>query len=396
MKLIRIGMFLFGMCFGFIGGVAGQTSDVENTAISGNDSLVHVVYGAGDKAVHVAYGTVEKKDVSGAISVLNPSEYLDKDYGIYPLDGAAAFIGGSSLWNMGDALVLIDGVPRSLNDVTSSEIAQITFLKGANAVVLYGSRAANGVILITTKRGKAGTHWSSVRANAGINVPIAYPKYLGSADFMKYYNQASANDGLAPLYDDATISNYATQSNPYRYPDVNYYSSDYLRKLFNRYSANAQFSGGNERARFYASVGFQNQNSLLKIGEGNNETNNRLNVRGNIDLKINDYISTYVNVSTVFYDSRSANGNYWNEAASIQPHRFSPLIPIDLISKTSDAAQQLVANSRHIIDGQYLLGGSQQYLTNPIADAYAVNFSIQVELMPTLISFCKDCPFTDK
>ncbi|WP_199898526.1 SusC/RagA family TonB-linked outer membrane protein [Prolixibacter bellariivorans] len=375
MKLIRIGMILFGMCFGFIGGAAGQTSNIENNAISGNDSLVHVVYGAGDKTVNVAYRTEEEKDVSGAISVLNPSDYLDKGYSTNTLDGVAAYVGGNNLWNMGNALVLIDGVPRSINDVTPSEIAQITFLKGANAVVLYGSRAANGVIQITTKRGKAGKRWTSVRANAGVNMPIAYPKYLGSAEYMKYYNQASVNDGLAPLYDDATISNYATQSNPYRYPDVNYYSSDYLRKLFNTYSANAQFSGGNDRARFYAEVGFQNQNSLLKIGEGNNETNNRLNVRGNIDLKINDYITTYVNVSTVFYDSRSANGNYWNEAASIQPHRFSPLIPIDLISKTSDAAQQLVANSRHIIGGKYLLGGSQQYLTNPIADAYAAGYT---------------------
>ncbi len=65
----------------------------------------------------------------------------------------SAFIGGRNLWNIGTALVLIDGIPRSINDITANEIEQISFLKGANAVVLYGSRAANGVILITTKRG---------------------------------------------------------------------------------------------------------------------------------------------------------------------------------------------------------------------------------------------------
>jgi len=365
MKLIRIGMVLCGMCFGSFAGVAGQTTtDNKNTMISSNDSLVHV-----------AYGTVGKKDLSGAISVLNPSEYLDKHYGTYPLDGTSAFIGGDNLWNIGTALVMVDGVPRTIDNVISTEIDQITFLKGANAVVLYGSRAANGVILITTKRGKEGDIRSNIRVNGGINVPKSYPEYLGSSEYMTYYNQACKNDGLAALYSDATISNYASHSNPYRYPDLDYYSSDYLRKMSNVYSTNAEFSGGNQRARFYALVGLQDQNSLLNFGEGKKEKSTRLNVRGNIDLKLNDFISTYVNVSTVFSDNRSANGNYWNDAASLQPHRFSPLLPIDLITGNANSAQLLVAASRNIIDGNYILGGSQQYLTNPIANVYAAGYN---------------------
>lgn len=123
------------------------------------------------------------------------------------------------------AWILVDGVPRSIDNITTSEIDQITFLKGANAVVLYGSRAANGVILITTKRGKVGDRQINVRAHAGINTPKAYPQYIGSAEYMTYYNQACINDGIDPLYDKATIYNYGAQVNPYRYPDVDYYSS---------------------------------------------------------------------------------------------------------------------------------------------------------------------------
>ncbi|WP_448633274.1 TonB-dependent receptor plug domain-containing protein [Pedobacter panaciterrae] len=275
---------------------------------------------------------------------MNPSSYLEKHYGTYPLEGTEAFIGGSNLWNLGAALVLIDGVPRSLNDITTNEIEQISFLKGANAVVLYGSRAANGVILITSKRGKARHRQSSIRVNGGINVPKSYPEYLGSAEYMTYYNQASKNDGLAPMYDDATIKNYAASgANLYRYPDVDYYSSDYLRKVYNTYSGNGEFSGGNDRARFYALAGFQSQNSLLNFGEGKNEQNSRFNIRGNIDLKLNNAISTYINVSTVFANNRTALGDYWGQAAVVQPQRFAPLIPISLIEGNAQAAQNLVA-----------------------------------------------------
>lgn len=364
MKYIRIVLVSCGLCFGFILGAIGQTTGIKPKT-SDIDSLVHV-----------AYGTVAIKDLAGAISVLNPSSYLDKNYGTYSLDGADAFIGGSNLWNIGTALVLVDGVPRSLNDITSNEIEQISFLKGANAIVLYGSRAANGVILITSKRGKAGGRQSSIRVNGGINVPKSYPDYLGSAEYMTYYNQASRNDGLTPIYNDATIRNYASHSNLYRYPDVDYYSSDYLRKVYHTYSGNGEFSGGNDRARFYAFAGFQNDNSLLNIGEGKNEQNTRFNIRGNIDLKLNNSISAYVNVSTVFSNNRSALGDYWGQAAIIQPQRFAPLIPISSIEANAQAAQALVNGSRNSIDGKYLLGGTQQYLTNPIADAYAAGYNI--------------------
>jgi len=361
MKLIRIGMVLCGMFFGSFAGASGQTiADLKNAITSGKDSLVHV-----------AYGTVAKKDLFGTISTLNPSEYLDKNYGDYSLEDPSAFIGGSNLWSLGASLILIDGVPRSSADVISTEIDQISFLKGANAVVLYGSRAANGVILITTKRGIIGDTKTKIRVNGGINVPKSLPDFLGSADYMTYYNQASLNDGLAAPYSDATIASYASHSNQYRYPDLNYYSSDYLKKMSNYYSTNAEFTGGNQRARFYAVIGLQSQNSLLNFGEGKKDKSTRLNVRGNIDLKLNDVVSTYVNVSTVFNDSRSPNGDYWGNAATLQPNRFAPLIPIGLITGGATSALNLANASRNVINGNYILGGSQQYLTNPIADVYA-------------------------
>ena len=105
--------------------------------------------------VNVAFRTVNEADLMGGVSTVNMIEQAKKDYTTYSLDGMDALVGGynGQLWNQGEALVLVDGVPRDANNVLPTEIEQITFLKAASAVVLYGSRAAKGVILITTKSG---------------------------------------------------------------------------------------------------------------------------------------------------------------------------------------------------------------------------------------------------
>ena len=106
--------------------------------------------------INVAFRQSEARDVVVPVSRVNVKELMKKNYHTYSLDNMQALTAGfnGQLWNQGEALVLIDGVPRDANNVLPTEIEDITFLKGASAVVLYGSRASKGVILITTKRGK--------------------------------------------------------------------------------------------------------------------------------------------------------------------------------------------------------------------------------------------------
>lgn len=274
---------------------------------------------------------------------------------------------------MENAVVMIDGVRRDFTDITLNEVQQVTVLKGINAVALYGSQAAKGVIFITTKKGEANNRKISVRVNSGVALPTALPNYLNSADYMTLNNEARRNDGLAELYDATTIQNYRT-GNSYRFPSVDYYSSEYLKKYLNATDANAEFSGGNNNARFYSNIGWSNSSTLLNAGEGKNEGDSRLSARGNVDLKLNDKISSSLYVSAIFSDSRRGRGNYWANAATLLPNRFTPLIPIDLISPADKATLGLVDASRNLIDGKYLLGGAQQFLTNPIADLYVAGF----------------------
>ncbi|HVG15872.1 MAG TPA: TonB-dependent receptor plug domain-containing protein, partial [Chitinophagaceae bacterium] len=110
-----------------------------------------------DSVVNVAFGSIPRTELLGGVTVVNVSELLKKNYGVYSLDNLQSFVGGYTgnglIWGQ-EALILVDGIPRLAGDVRLVEIETITVLKGASAVVLYGSNASKGVILITTKRGR--------------------------------------------------------------------------------------------------------------------------------------------------------------------------------------------------------------------------------------------------
>ena len=350
-----------------------------NAQTAENDTL------SSEPLVNIAYRQVAQDDIIGSVAVVNYEELTEKNYNTYSLDNMQAYVSGfngNSLWGMdGDNdqgyLVLIDGVPRAANNVLPTEIAQITFLKSAQAVVLYGSRAAKGAVLITTKRSTNDGLNVSVRANTGVHVAKAFPEYLSSAEYMTYYNEALANDGLSPLYSAEEIYNHASGLNPYRYPDVNYYSSEYIRKAYNRTDVTAEITGGGKRAHFYSNVSYYNQGDFLKVGEAANNNTSRFNVRGNVDVQINDFIKAYINANTTFYDTKSGKGDYWSAAATMRPNypqHAAPLIPVDMIDPNALGAFELIG-AANLIDGKYFLGGTQQTTTNVFGDMYSAGRS---------------------
>ncbi|UJH90787.1 TonB-dependent receptor plug domain-containing protein [Antarcticibacterium sp. 1MA-6-2] len=133
-----------------------STAEYGTKFAAATQDLQEIVLSSGMELVQVAYRKEEKEDLLGGISYINMPELLDKNYITYPLDNMEALVAGfhGNLWGMDEYLVLVDGVPRDVGSVQPTAIDQITFLKGVSAVALYGSRAAKGAILITTKRGK--------------------------------------------------------------------------------------------------------------------------------------------------------------------------------------------------------------------------------------------------
>ncbi len=330
--------------------------------------------------VNVAFKTVDKSDLMGGISMVDMVDLTSKNYNTYSLNNLQAHVGGynGQLWNQGSALVLVDGVPRSANNVNPSEIEQITFLKSASAVVLYGSRAAYGAILITTKRGHTDGLKINVRGNASLFVPKSYPKYLNSASYMTLYNEALQNDGKSPIYSDEDIYNYASGKNPYRYPNINFFSDEYLKKSYQRYEGTAEIEGGGKLAHFYTNIGLYHTNDLINFGEGKNNGITRLNIRGNVDLNLGDWIKGWVNGNATFYDASSDNSTFWSSSATLRPtseYPLTPLIPLSYIEGNDLTSQSYISNSNYIVDGKYLLGGTQSLQTNPFAAMYAGGYN---------------------
>lgn len=329
-----------------------------------------------DSLVNVAFGKVAQEDLTHAISTVNTSELAKKTANNYSLVGLESFVGGynGNIWGQG-ALVLVDGVPRSASSVRASEVETISVLKDAAAVVLYGSRAAKGVILITTKRGKESPMHIDVRANVGVNVPKSYPNYLDAGSYMTMYNEACRNDGIAERYDAGTIYNTAMGTNPYRYPNIDFYSSDYLRKFYTNSDVTGEVYGGNEKTRYYLNFGMAYANDLLKYGEAKKAYDMNFNVRGNVDMTLASWLKATTNAAIIFDNGYKGRGDFWGAASTLRPNWFAPLLPIDMMDHNVAHIQEYITNSNHLIDGKYLLGGTSADTTNPFSELLAAGYT---------------------
>ncbi|MEL7588766.1 MAG: SusC/RagA family TonB-linked outer membrane protein [Prolixibacteraceae bacterium] len=327
-----------------------------------------------DHRVNIAFGQVSKKELVNSVSYVNIKDINGYDNAQYFYNALGSripgLLGGSNIRGIGSALFIVDGFPRDPSDINLEEVEQITVLKDANAAVLWGTQARNGVVIVTTKRGQAYKRRINVSVEQGISKPIVLPKYLGSADYMNLYNEALANDGLPAAWADTTIAHYAAGTNPYRYPSVDYYSSEYLRdyKPFTRLAT--EFSGGNDATQYFTSVGWMHSGSLYALGTGRDASDDRFNVRCNVNLKINDYIKSHVNALVVVEGNKRPNGNFWGNAATLHPNYYSPLLPASLIKHDAEwPAGGDLATSK-LIRGGYILGGTSQYTDNAYGNMF--------------------------
>ncbi|MDR2473124.1 MAG: SusC/RagA family TonB-linked outer membrane protein [Tannerella sp.] len=376
-----------------------EAEGYEKMVLNGNEITESIILGAspllyGDNdLVELPFRGVKAGDVVGAAngySVRDISSYdntimlsgIMSGRGIGMLGGSnirglgvSLDVGAITGTNTGTAMIVVDGMPRDISSIRLSDIESITLLRDVNSAVLYGSAALNGVIMVKTKRGQAFKKTSNFTLNYGVAIPreTSIPEYLGSAEYMERFNKARTIEGLTPVYSETQINNFRT-GNKYHYPDVDYYSSDYLKPMRNNFDLDAEFSGGNENARYYSNIGWNSSNSILNFGNGKNARTNNFNVRGNIDLKINDIISTAIDVTGLYYDSKGQTGSFWSQSATVRPFEFTPLIPLSMVKPGSNAEKMAQARKRDV-DGKYLFGGTTAYPTSGINDVYAAGTS---------------------
>ena len=379
MKNLKTNIFLFAMCAVAPLSVNAQTAEEGDSVVA-------------KKKVHVAFRDVDADHLLGGVSYVDMEELAKKDYTQGSLDDMLGLVSGLSsnnftglnLWGMDNdrldnndntnmPLVIIDGVKRPSNNVLPSEIEQITFLKGAQAVLLYGSKGAKGAIVITTKRGKVDGLQITANANTGFHFAKAFPEYLGSAEYMTLYNEARINDGYDAKYSQQDIYNHALGANPYRYPNVNYYSDEYIRKAYNRSEGTVEVQGGGTRAHFYTNINYYRVEDLINFGNAKDNYTDRFSVRGNIDLVVNKYIKGWANASATFYNANKNKGDFWGDAAKMRPNfpeNAAPLIDINYVDPNATKALATLGKSLNLLGGRYFPGGTNLTYSNAIADCY--------------------------
>jgi TonB-linked outer membrane protein, SusC/RagA family len=242
--------------------------------------------------------------------------------------------------NPSGALVIIDGVQgRDLNSVDPEDIESFTILKDASSTAVYGSLGANGVILINTKKGKAGKVKIMANYNHGTTSFTKVPKLADAKTYMELKNEALIASGQAPQftqeYMDSTLSGTA---NPYRFPNV-----DWMDLLFKKYSFNKRLNvsatGGSENTKYYTSVAYYDETSLLKtdpqVDYDATTLFRRFNFTSNIDMnltkstKFSLYLNGYI---TNFNEPGAGAGSAFAQAQNASPVFYPPMYPGNLVS----------------------------------------------------------------
>ncbi|WP_087880590.1 TonB-dependent receptor [Parabacteroides timonensis] len=251
-----------------------------------------------DEVVVVGYGTVKKGNLTTSVTSVKSETLQNRPIQTVTdaLQGEVAGLnitssgrpgeaskmqlrGATSLNESGSPLVLIDGVPGEFNYLNVDDIDNVTVLKDAASAAIYGSRAAHGVILVTTKRGKTGKPTFRYNGYVGINTPTDMPETLSSAEYATVLNEAYRNIDKSAVYSTEDIAKFASGEDLNRYPSTNWLDLMFQNSISTRHSITA--SGGNETVKYHLSGGLDHQTGVIpEISQ------NVFNVRSNVDVAI--------------------------------------------------------------------------------------------------------------
>ncbi|MHA4807406.1 SusC/RagA family TonB-linked outer membrane protein [Flavitalea flava] len=273
------------------------------------------------QVVVVGYGTTKKATLTGAVVSVkgadlakSPATNLSNSLagripGLTAVtrsgepgnDGSTLLIRGSNTLNDNTPLVVVDGVPgRQLERIDPSDIESVTVLKDASAAI-YGARAANGVIMVTTKRGNSGKPTMNLSYDQGFVSPSVIPKMADAATWAKMVNEIKEYRSMDPVYSEEDIQKYQDGSDPWGHPNTDWFKAVYKPVSVQR-NAHVSLRGGNESVHYLLSAGYRFQDGIYR----NSATNySQGNFRANLDAKVNSNIKVSFDLS-----GRQENRNY--------------------------------------------------------------------------------------
>jgi TonB-linked SusC/RagA family outer membrane protein len=283
-----------------------------------------------EEVVVIAYGQQKKVTVTGSISNINGNELLKSpspslgnaisgklpgvstiQYSGAPgADDPTILVRGQASLNGSSPLVLVDGVERSFTQIDPNEVADITVLKDASATAVFGVRGANGVILVTTKRGESGKMSISASTSWGIQTVTNFLDFADSHTYATVFNRARQQEGSNPRFSEDVVKHFKDHDMPLIYPDIDWI--DYILKDYAMQSQhNISVTGGNNVARYFVSLGMLDQGGMFKtFGEDpkSNFSYQRYNYRANLDLNPGKWHELSVNMGGRVQNRRYIGG----------------------------------------------------------------------------------------
>lgn len=285
------------LVFSFVGYISTETEVGGQTSF---DIILKTDEKSLDEVVVVGYGVQKKTSVTAAVSTMKgdkisnlPTTNLSNNLGGRMAgvivkqgsgepgrDGSSIFIRGISTTGSTSPLLIVDGIPRSFQQLDPNSIESFTVLKDAAAVAPYGVAGANGVVLVTTKKGRAGKPTLTYNGYLGFQNPTVLPEYLSAHQFATLKNIIAETDGLPKPYSDEALRKYQDGSDPDGYP-----SENILDVIVNKNAQlayhNLEISGGSDKISYYAGLGYQSQQGMWA-----NSDSKRFNLAVNVDANV--------------------------------------------------------------------------------------------------------------
>jgi TonB-linked SusC/RagA family outer membrane protein len=329
-------LFAFSICLSFF---SVAQMPVQDTVLAGTEEIQSIVFG--EQPSWMVTGSISKvngdvlqksfnTNLANALNGQIPGLGVMLGGGEAGYDSPRLLSRGISTFTSNNLLVIVDGFEGVLEELVPDEIETVSLLKDASATAMYGSRAANGVLLVTTKRGKKGSLNVSLNLKQGFQSAVQLPEFLGSYDYARLYNEALVNDGMPEEYTAEDLAAYQSGNDPYFHPDVDWYS-ELLRKRAPISNYDLNFSGGSETVRYFMLLNVLKSNGLYKeTGDlSENSTNSkysRYNFRSNLDIDLTNSLMATLNLAGSVEDKANPSNittyGVFNQMAKIAPNTF--------------------------------------------------------------------------
>lgn len=393
----------------------GETVNLIVALKRTNDSLSQVVV--------VGYGTQKRVSLTGAVATLRGNELLRRPVSNLQqalqgrLPGVTVMdLGGApgksnttirirGLTTLGDnsPLIVVDGIEQRLYDINPSDVESISVLKDASSTAIYGSRAANGVVLITTKHAMSGKTSVDYSGFYALQKAINKPEHMGLEDYMRMMNTGDANAGIPLRYTEAYIKEYVNATDRYKYPLPNVWFQTVFHTAAQQ-SNSLAISGGNENIRTRLSVRYQKQdaivpNSKSDIKEGRVNTDfrvsNKINVNADLNYRNTDYTSLvndnnrFENIyNRMLHSSQWAVPKYPDGTYGLSPQGHNPLMYAEIAGTSRTIDEYIVANLKG--DWEILKGlkFSMQFagrISNTATKSFANAYEVRDYYNPTIV-----------